>query len=195
MLANPVAAATPSSAALAIARYALATASHDRPARVVSANDVSNAVGISSVNPRNLVLEFNLNDVFGFARTILLVDHQTFANTCIEFPNAIGAAPKITPCTAQAVGQWQSRSSALQLSGRAIAAAATHGRAVSGADIVRANADWHLTLAPPPTFSAGQGATVKFASKISFHGQPLITVSICVAMPRTAYGIAVQVAC
>ncbi|HUV57453.1 MAG TPA: hypothetical protein VMV96_01460 [Acidimicrobiales bacterium] len=195
VLASPVAAATSSSAALTIARYAVATASHERPARVVTAADVSNAVSITSVNPRDLILEFNLDVVFGFGRTILLIDQHTFANTCLDLPNAIGAAPKIIPCTAQAVGQWQSRSSALQLSGRAIAAAAARGRAVSGADIVRTNAAWHLHLVPAPTFAAGQGGTVKFASKVSFQGQPAITIDICVKMPRTAYGIAVQVAC
>ncbi len=194
-LASPVTAATPPSAALTIARYAVATASHDRPARVVTAADVTNAVGITSVNPHSLILVFNLNDVFGFARTILLVDEHTFANTCLDLPNAIGAAPKVIPCTANAVGQWQSRGSALQLSGRAIAAAAALGRAVSGADIVRANAAWHLTLVPTPTFAAGQGGTVRFASKVSFQGQPATTIDICVKLPRTAYGVSVQVAC
>src|ERR1700691_2031409 len=63
-LASPVGASTSSSVALRIARYALGTATHDRPAHVVTAADVSNAAGISTVNPKELDPLINLGDVY-----------------------------------------------------------------------------------------------------------------------------------
>ena len=55
-LGSPVAAATSSSVVLRYATYAVATAIHDRPAHVVSAIDVSNAVSIANdlEQPRTL---------------------------------------------------------------------------------------------------------------------------------------------
>src|SRR5665647_873713 len=65
---SPAGASTPSSVALRIAEYALATATHDSPAHVVTATDVSNAAGINMVNTASLILTINLGDVFGYSR-------------------------------------------------------------------------------------------------------------------------------
>jgi hypothetical protein len=194
-LGSPVAAVTPPWVALSIAKYAVATATHDRPAHVVTAAEVSNAVGLTSVNTKNLSLLFNLGDVFGFSRVILLFDQKPFSDTCIDFPNTVGGAPRVIPCPHQAQGLWNSRPGVMNASGDAIAAAAARGEAVSGADVVKANAAWHLSLVPTPTFAAGQGGKVKFGTLVEMPPNLKFTVYICVQFPKTAYGIPVQVAC
>ena len=191
----PVGAATPSSVALSIAKYAVATATHDRPAHVVTAADVSNAVGLSSVNTRRLFLLFNLDDVVGFSRVVLLFDQKLFTDTCVDFPNTVGGAPRVIPCPHEAQGLWNSRAGVMSASNDAIAVAAARGHAVSGADVVKANAAWHLSLIPKPTFAAGQGGKVKFGTLVEMPPNVKFTVYICVEFPKTAYGIPVQVAC
>jgi hypothetical protein len=194
-LASPVEAATPSSVALSIAEYAVATATHDRPAHVVSAADVSNAVEVYAVNSKQLYLLFNLDQVFGFSRVVLLFDEKPFSDICIHFPDSVGGVPRIIHCPRQAQGIWNSRPAVMFASGNAIAAAAARGQAVSGADVVKASAAYHLSLRPKPTFTAGQGATVKFATLVEMPPDAKFIVDICVRFPETAYGIPVQVAC
>jgi hypothetical protein len=89
-LGTPADASTPSSIALSIAEYALATATHDRPAHVVTAADVSNAAGIDTVNTTSLYVLINLGDVFGYSRLVLFIDQKPFADICVDFPNTVG---------------------------------------------------------------------------------------------------------
>jgi hypothetical protein len=81
---SPVGAATSSQVALRIADYAVATATHDIPARVVTAADVSNASGINTVNTTNLFLLINLGDVFGYSRLVLFYQEKPFADVCLK---------------------------------------------------------------------------------------------------------------
>lgn len=183
------------SVALGIAEYAVATATHDRPAHVVTASDVTNAVSLTSVNTKNLYLLMNIDEVYGYSRIALLFDEKSFADICIDFPNAIGGAPRIIPCPHEAQGLLNSRSAVMQASGQAIAAAAKRGAAVSGADVAMAAAHFGLELKPKPTFAAGGGGRVKFATVVEMPPDLKFTVYICVSFPKTAYGIPVQVAC
>lgn len=192
---GPVGASTPSSVALSIAKYALATATHDRPAHVVTAADVSNAVGINTVNTQNLIPLINLGDVFGYSRLVFLVDQKTYADICINFPNTVGGAPRIISCPQQAQGLWDSHGGALSASNRAIAAAAAAGHAVSGADVVTAAKAYHLTLVHKPTFFAGQGGKVEFTTLVEMGANTKFLVNNCVQLPKTAFGIPKQVAC
>jgi hypothetical protein len=99
-LGSPVGAATPSSAALNIAEYALATATHDRPVHVVTAADVSNAAGINTVNTKSLYVLINLSNVFGYSRLVLFFDEKPFADICVDFPTKLavplGSSPAPT---------------------------------------------------------------------------------------------------
>jgi hypothetical protein len=194
-LGSPVGATTPSSVALSIAEYALATATHDQPAHVVTAADVSNAVGINTVNTENLILTINLGDVFGYSRLVLLIDQKTFDNICINFPNTVGGAPRIISCPHKAQGLWNSHAAALGASNRAIAAAAATGHAVSGADVVKAAMAYHLPLAHEPTFLAGQGGKVEFTTLVEMGANTKFSVNNCVQLPKTAFGLPVEVAC
>jgi len=194
-LGSPVGASTPSSVVLSIAEYALATATHDGPAHVVTAADVSNAVGINTVNTENLILTINLGDVFGYSRLVLLIDQKTFANICINFPNTVGGAPRIITCPQKAQGLWSSHGGALSASDRAIAAAAATGHAVSGADVVTAAKVYHLTLVHKPTFLAGQGGKVEFSTLVEMGASTKFSVNNCVQLPKTAFGVPMPVAC
>lgn len=193
--ASPVGASTPSSVALKIAQYALATATYDTPSHVVTAADVNNAAGINTVNTKNLYLLINLGDVFGYSRLTLFFEPKPFADICVDFPDTIGAAPRIIACPDQARGQWQSQAGALSVSDRAIASAAAQGRAVSGADVVAAAKIYHVMLRHLPTFAAGQGGTVKFTTLVEMGLNTKFNVNNCVRLPKTAYGIPVQVPC
>lgn len=194
-LGSPVGASTPSSAALRIAEYALATATHDRPAHVVTAADVSNAAGINTVNTKSLYLLINLGDVFGYSRLVLFFEQKPFADICLNFSDTVGGAPQIISCPHQAQGLWDSHAAALGASNRAIAAAAATGHAVSGADVVAAAKTYHVTLFHKPTFRAGQGGKVKFTTLVEMGLNTKFTVNNCVQLPKTAYGIPVEVAC
>ena len=191
----PSASASTAKVALNFAEYALATATHDRPTHVVSAADVSNAVITSSTISTSLHLVFNLGDVMGYSRIIDLVDTTTFKNTCVYFPNKVGGTPKIIPCPDRALGLWNSLPAVLGASRKAVAAAASHGHAVSGADVVIAGAQRHLSMIPKPTFGAGKGNTVKFGTKVEIGKSIIFTIFICVSFPKTAYGIPTEVAC
>ena len=192
---SSVGAATTSVVALNIAKYAVATATHERPAHVVTAADVSNAVDLTSVNTKNLYVLINLDQVIGYSRLVLLFDQKRFSDTCINFPNTVGGAPRIIPCPHRAQGLVDSRPAVMIVSGNAVAAAASRARAVSGPDVVKAAARFHLLLVPTPTFVAGQGGKVKFATPVEMGANVKFTVYTCVRFPKTAYGIPVQVAC
>jgi flavin reductase (DIM6/NTAB) family NADH-FMN oxidoreductase RutF len=192
---SPVGASTYSSVALRIAEYALATAAHEKPADVVTAADVSNAVGINTVNTANLETLINLGDVFGYSRLVLFFEPKTFADICLHFPDTVGGAPKIISCPHQAQGLWNSRAGALGASDRAIADAAATGHAVSGADVVAAAEIYELTLRHQPTFRAGQGGKVEFTTLVEMGLNTKFKVDNCVQLPKTAYGIPVEVAC
>src|ERR1035437_5188976 len=137
-LGSPVAAATPSSVALRYATYAVATATHDRPAHIVSAIDVSNAVSALSTISNNLALSINLGDVFGYRRLAVFIDQQTFTNVCVSFSDSVGGVPRIIPCPLRAIAQRSIWPDALQVSERAIVAAGAHGKGGGGARAVSA---------------------------------------------------------
>jgi hypothetical protein len=194
-LGSPVGASTSSSVALRIARYALGTATHESPAHVVTAADVSNAAGISTVNPKGLDPLINLGDVYKYPRLVLFFEEKPFADICVNFPDAVGGRPTIISCPHEAQGFWDARAGALSISNRAIANAAASGHAVSGADVVTAAKTYGVTLRHPPTFLAGQGGTVKFSTPVEMGRSTKFTVSNCVRLPKTAYGIPVEVPC
>jgi len=194
-LSSPASAATPSSEVLRYATYAVATATHDRPAHAVSAIDLSNAVSAFSTVTNKLTLLINLGDVFGYRRLAVFVDQTDFTNTCVDFPDSVGGVPRIIPCPLRAIAERSIWPDALQVSERAIIAAAAHGKAVSGADVVTANRPALLMLVGEPTFAAGEGGQVKFATRVETGAKSKFTVYVCVRFPKTAYGIPVQVAC
>jgi hypothetical protein len=194
-LGSPAAAATPSSVVLRYATYAVATATDDRPAHVVSAIDVSNAVSALSTISNNLVLLFNLGDVFGYRRLAVFIDQPTFTNICVSFPDSVGGVPRFIPCPLRVIAQRGIWPDALRASERAIVAAAAHGKAVSGADVVASNRTVQLRLVREPTFAAGEGGQAKFVTTIETGAKLKFTVYVCVRFPKTAYGIPVQVAC
>ena len=194
-LGSPVAAATPSSVVLRYATYAVATATHDRPAHIVSAIDVANAVSALSTISNNLALLINLGDVFGYRRLAVFIDQPTFTNICVSFPDSVGGVPRIIPRPHRAIAQRSIWPDAQQVSERAIVAAAAHGKAVFGADVVASNRPVQLRLVREPTFAAGEGGQAKFATAIETGATLKFTAYVCVRFPKTAYGVPVQVAC
>jgi hypothetical protein len=191
---SPVGAST-SSTALSVARYAVATATHDHPAHVVTSADVANAASINTVNTSGLQVLINLGDVYGYSRLVLLFEPKTFADICLNFPDTVGGVPTIISCPRQAQGLWNSRAGALAASNRAIAAAAATGKAVSGADVVAAAKIYGVTLRHDPTFRAGQGGKVAFTTLVEMGLDTKFTVNNCVRLPRTAYGLPVEIPC
>jgi hypothetical protein len=192
---SPVGASTSKSVALRIVQYAVATASHDNPAHVVTAADVTNAAGIDTVNTANLFVLINLDDVFGYSRLVLFFEQKPFADICLNLPDTIGGAPTIIKCPRQAQGIWNSRGGALSVANRAIAAAAANDRAVSGADVVAAAKVYGITLRHKPMFRVGQGGTVEFITLVEMPPDAKFNVNNCVRFPKTAYGIPVEVPC
>jgi hypothetical protein len=192
---SPAGASTSSSAALRIANYAVATATHDNPAHIVTAADVSNAAGINKVNTSSLELFINLGDVFGYSRLVLFFQPKSYADICLNFPDTVGGVAKIISCPHQAQGLWSSRAGALSVSNRAIAAAAATGKAVSGANVVAAAKIYGVTLRHKPTFRAGQGGKVEFTTLVEMGLNTKFTVNNCVQLPKTAYGLPVEVPC
>ena len=143
----------------------------------------------------NPALFINLGDVFGYRRLAVFIDQLTFTNICVSFPDSVGGVPRIIPCPLRAIAQRSIWPDALQVSERAIVAAAAHGKVVSGADVVAANRPVQLRLVREPTFLAGEGGQAKFATTIETGAKLKFTVYLCVRFPKTAYGIPVQVAC
>lgn len=186
---------TASTFVLRIAKYAAATASNDRPASIVSAADVTNAVTTLSTLGENLQLGFNLGGVLGYSRLVLFIDHSTYSQICVVFPKVVGGIPRIEQCPSRAIAEWQFWPLVLRVSERAIAKAAAQGRAVSGSGIVAAGQADHLRPVSEPSFAAGRGGRVKFALTANLGGGSNSTVDVCVQFPKTAYGIPVQVGC
>ncbi len=192
---SPASASPSSSVALRIAQYAVATATHDRPAHVVDSADITNAASINTVNTTNLEPVINVGGVFEYPRLVLFLDQKTFANICLTMPDTVGGAPKVIPCPHQAQGLWSGRAGALAVSNRAIADAAAKGRAVSGPDVVAAAKIYGVTLRHKPTFQAGRGGVVQFSTLVEMGLNTKFTVNNCVQLPKTAYGIPRPVPC
>jgi hypothetical protein len=187
--------ATTSSVVLHWAKYAAATASHDQPPTVVSANDVANSVDAHSTLTVNVQLGFNLGDEIGFPRLALFVNHSTFAQTCVDFPAVVGGTPRVVSCPRRALAEWQYWPDILHVSERAIVGAASIGQAVSGADVAAANRATRWSLDPKPSFAAGRGGVATFVVVTNIGGSSSFQIGICVMFPKVAYGIPVQVAC
>jgi hypothetical protein len=187
--------AAPTSRALVVADYAVATASHERPSHVVNADDVFNAVATTRVNPTNLVLESDLGQIPDNPRLIVFLSPTLYRSTCVYFPNKINGAPKIVSCPPEASAAAVIESQTLNLSRNVIAVAASHGRAVSGADVIAAARAQKDELAATPTFRAGQGGKVKFNEQVSNGTSTIAAVVFCVLFPKTAYGIPKVVNC
>jgi hypothetical protein len=194
-VASPVGASTAKSVAVRVAQYAVATADHDNPAHVVTAADVTNAASIETVNTSNLFVLINVGDVFGYSRLVLFFEQKPFADICLNLPDAIGGAPTLIKCPRQAQGIWNSHAGALGVSNRAIAAAAANGKAVSGADVVAAAKAYGIMLLHKPTFRSGQGGTVEFTTLVEMPPNAKFNVNNCVRLPKTAFGIPVEVPC
>jgi hypothetical protein len=190
-----VAGASPSSFPLKIATYALATATNDRPAHVVNAADVSNAFDTFNPSETNqFSLVFNLGEVKAFPRLVDLISSVTYKSTCIDFPDKIGARPTIAPCPLKAIAILNVEANVLIVARNAIAAAASHGKAVSGADVVAADVGPTLRMDPVPTFAAGQGGVVKFVTKQRIN-QTQVSLSLCLNLPKTPFGLPHLTAC
>jgi hypothetical protein len=187
--------ASSSTFALKIGAYAVATATHDQPAHVVNAADLSNAFEtFSTPLTYHNGLVFNLGEVVGYPRFVELVNTVTYKDTCLDFPDRIAANPTIAPCPLPAIAMFSGESNVLTVGRRAIAAAALHGAAVSGADVVAADVGPHLKMESTPNFAAGQGGMVKFEFNVRVNQTP-ISYSLCLKLPQTAYGLSHLVAC
>jgi len=197
ILATSAEAATPSSVAIEIANYALGTATHDAPAHVVTAADVTNAgsIFLTNVGGNGLTLVANLGAVVAYPRLVIFASTRTYDDVCVNFPNKVGGVPKIIPCPSEALGLFQSNTVAMTVSDEAISKAAASGRAVSGADVVAVARKFQVAFLHIPTFSAGQGGKVDFTTKVEMGASAKFTVHNCVQLPKTAYGIPIAVAC
>jgi hypothetical protein len=89
---------------------------------------------------------------------------------------------------------WQEEPFVLNASRSAVAAAASSGRAVSGADITPFFIGSNYKLLKTPTFRAGQGGVVTVIVKMKFNST-LTTSHICIQFPKTEAGVPFQVAC
>jgi len=193
-----IAGAAPSSMALNIAKYAVATAAHDRPAHAVTSEDIKNAVATTKVNTSHLGLSANLGDLLEYPRIATFVDSSTFATICVDFPGFVGASPTVVSCTPQEKALPVMTVTVLNMSRDAIAIAALRGAAVSGADVARAAALQNWPFANKPNFRSGQGAVVRFTNKatsITNVSAVTVAITICVRFPKTAYGVPLQVRC
>jgi hypothetical protein len=192
----PANASTSTSTLTRLARYAFDTAAQANPPGIVTAADVLNAFGTPALNPTlttgALSLEANLGDLPGAPRDIMVVNPSTFRQTCVNFPAHAESPPIVMNCPAIALTLWAEEPYALMASRNAIAAAASKGRPVSGADVVRAAGAIHL--ARPPTFTAGQGGTVTFIATLRTNSG-VTSGQLCVAMPRHRYGMPRVVRC
>jgi hypothetical protein len=160
----------------------------------VTAADVANAVATTSVNKAKLTLDINIGEVLGYPRLVLFMNGATYRQTCVDFPVKVGQSPTVIPCPAEAIVAWQELPFMLNASRSAVAAAATSGRAVSGANVVRFFAGSDYRFLKTPTFRAGQGGVVAIIWKMKFNGA-LTTSHICIQFPKTEAGIPTLVAC
>jgi hypothetical protein len=187
--------AAPPSVVVTMARYAVATATHDHPSHVVTAADVTNAAatfnldGETDTPTDGLSVFANLGEIPGYPRMVGLISSTIFKDTCVTFPNTINATPVVLACPLKALEGFANLPLVLDASRDAVKTAALRGRAVAGTDVVNAvaaAAPVKLALEETPTFRAGQGGKVVFAFAQG---------DICVRFPKTAYGIPYQVAC
>jgi len=174
--------AAPTNPVQAIGDYAVAVADHQHPARVVTAQDVSDAMQVArTTSASNLGLGFNLGTVPGFLDTVEVTNSDTYKEECLDFPKLVGALPRLAPCSALAIASWLSSLGLDQGALALVARDARHGRAVSGADVVHARLG---KLAVTPTFLAGEGGTARFTSTEKVDGNrlhPLLEVGVGVS--------------
>jgi hypothetical protein len=197
------ASAAPSSVVFNIAKYAEATAVHDRPAHPVTRDDVSNAAATPMINPpamgsSKVSLTSNLGDLPGYPRVAVFVNPATYSVMCVNFPDFVGAAPTVATCSPRALGAWFSAPTVLLIARDAVAIAAQRGQAVSGADVVKVTSRQRWSHAGKPTFRSGQGGVVRFTNTSTSgpKGSTMtVNITVCVQFPTTAYGIPVLVKC
>ena len=193
-LSSPLANASSFPSALVIAKYAVATATHDEPAHVVTAADVNNAVATLTTLKSTLILEYNVSNLLGVPWEAGWLNSSTYTWTCVRFPNSIAGSPRIVPCSSEAQVAWLTLPNVLNLSRKVVAAAASHNKAVSGSEITSAANSMKISLFTKPTFLSGQGGKVRFVTELKMKSNTIKTF-ICIQFPRTAYGIPVQVSC
>jgi hypothetical protein len=193
-LISPLAGAARSSDVLAVADYAFSTANHSRPPQIVTAADVANAEATTSVNKAKLALGINIGQVLDYPRLVLFVNGVSYRQTCVNFPVEVGQPPTAIPCPAKAIAIWQELPFVLNESRGAVAAAASSGRTVSGADVTQFFIGSNDKFLKTPTFRAGQGGVVTIIVKLKFNST-LTTSQICIQFPKTEAGIPIQVAC
>ena len=183
----------------AVAEYAYSTASHEKPARAVSATDLSNAVATKmNVTTSTVTLEANLGDIPSYPRLAMFINSATFKNTCVSFSNVVGKSPYLIACPQLAIALWLEAPSVMDVSRSAVAMAAAKGQAVSGADVAKSFTKSRFHFVTAPAFKAGQGGKVKFVSQLkmtSGSGSVTETVYVCVKFPTTLAGIPIQVHC
>ena len=185
---------SPASQALAIANYAEGTASHERPAHLVTAADVTNAISALRSSATSIQATFNVGDLPGYESLAGFIDQTTYTQVCIEFPPRILGTPHVIDCPPAAIVLWQTLFAAIGASQHAVVAASRQNRAVSGADVMSGAAAYHLKLAHRLTFKSGLGGTAEFVD-IAYLKNKKYTVHLCVRLPKTAYGIPVATAC
>jgi hypothetical protein len=165
---------------------------------MVRAADVLNAFETPLLNPSlgtgTLSLVANLGTLPGAPRDVMVTNPSTYRRTCVNFPKRIGAIPTVVTCPTTAITTWMYEPNVLDVSRNAIAAAARHGRSVSGADVVRAVQVSNTHLASLPTFSAGRGGVVTFVVPPATKSNGTAN-HLCVDMPRYRYGIPRLVSC
>lgn len=185
---------SPASQALAIANYAEGTASHERPAHLVTAADVTNAVSALRSSATSIQATFNVGDLPGYESLAGFIDQTAYTQVCIQFPTRILGTPHVIDCPPAAIVLWQTLGVAMGASQRAIVTASIQHRAVSGADVISGARAYHLGLAHNLTFKAGHGGTAEFVT-IMYLKNKKYTAHLCVRLPKTAYGIPVATAC
>jgi hypothetical protein len=176
--------AAPANPVQLVGNYAVAIADHQHPARVVTAQDVDDAIqAAQSTSGANLGLGFNLGTVPGFRDTVEITNTVTFKQECLDFPQIVGALPHLARCSARAIVTWQSSIGFEQGALALVAREALHGRGVSGAEVVQAHIG---TLVVKPTFLAGEGGTARFSAKGKVN-TTTATVTICIYFSKWAY--------
>jgi hypothetical protein len=176
--------AAPANPVQVVGDYAVAIADHQHPARVVTAQDVSDALQATrSTAGSNLGLGFNLGTVPGFLDTVEMTNSVTYKQECLDFPRVIGALPRVAPCSPRAITEWISSIGFDQGALVLVAKEAQHGRAVSGADVVQARIG---KLAVRPTFRAGAGGVARFTDTGKISGKK-VTVTVCIYFSKWAY--------